>query len=97
MSCVLFFFKDTATTEIYTDLHTLSRQDALPICIAREVLMDAGAPATITALSTGMACSTSMIGAIEAAGMINGTSRRLALVGGVESMSRVQIGLGQTL
>src|SRR3546814_12863957 len=29
--------------------------------------------------------------------MINGTSRRLALVGGVESMSRVQIGLGQTL
>src|SRR3546814_1672765 len=25
------------------------------------------------------------------------TSRRLALVGGVESMSRVQIGLGQTL
>src|SRR3546814_4425039 len=65
--------------------------------IAREVLMDAGAPATITALSTVMACSTSMIGAIEAAGMINGTSRRLALVGGVESMSRVQIGLGQTL
>src|SRR3546814_5914940 len=56
--------------------------------IAREVLMDAGAPATITALSTVMACSTSMIGAIEAAGMINGTSRRLALVGGVESMSR---------
>src|SRR3546814_10890503 len=50
-----------------------------------------------TALSTVMACSTSMIGAIEAAGMINGTSRRLALVGGVESMSRVQIGLGQTL
>src|SRR3546814_490916 len=33
--------------------------------IAREVLMDAGAPATITALSTVMACSTSMIGAIE--------------------------------
>src|SRR3546814_311969 len=63
----------------------------------RSVLMDAGAPATITALSTVMACSTSMIGAIEAAGMINGTSRRLALVGGVESMSRVQIGLGQTL
>jgi acetyl-CoA C-acetyltransferase len=65
--------------------------------IAREVLMDAGAPATITAFSTVMACSTSMIGAIEAAGMINDTSRRLALVGGVESMSRVQIGLGQTL
>ena len=38
-----------------------------------------------------------MIGAIEAAGMLNDSSRQLALVGGVESMSRVQIGLGQTL
>src|SRR3546814_12520260 len=28
---VLFFFNDTATTEIYTYLHTLSRHDALPI------------------------------------------------------------------
>jgi acetyl-CoA C-acetyltransferase len=65
--------------------------------LAREVLMDAGAPPTITAFSTVMACSTSMIGAIEAAGMLDDASRQLALVGGVESMSRVQIGLGQTL
>src|SRR3546814_16331338 len=27
----LFFFKDTASNEIYTDLHTLSRHDALPV------------------------------------------------------------------
>ena len=65
--------------------------------IAREVLMDAGAPATIPAFSTIMACSTSMIGAIEAAGMVDGNSRNLALVGGVESMSRIQLGLGQPL
>jgi acetyl-CoA C-acetyltransferase len=65
--------------------------------IAREVLMESGAPATIPAFSTIMACSTSMIGAIEAAGMIDGRSRNLALVGGVESMSRVQLGLGQKL
>jgi acetyl-CoA C-acetyltransferase len=65
--------------------------------IAREVLMDAGAPATVPAFSTIMACSTSMIGAIEAAGMIDGNSRNLALVGGVESMSRIQLGLGQPL
>jgi acetyl-CoA C-acetyltransferase len=65
--------------------------------IAREVLMDAGADATIPAFSTVMACSTSMIGAFEAAGMIDGEARNLALVGGVESMSRVQIGLGQAL
>jgi acetyl-CoA C-acetyltransferase len=65
--------------------------------IAREILMDAGADATIPAFSTVMACSTSMIGAIEAAGMINGVNRNLALVGGVESMSRVQLGLGQPL
>src|SRR3546814_16601675 len=30
---VVFFFNDTATTEIYTYVHTLSLHDALPICI----------------------------------------------------------------
>jgi acetyl-CoA C-acetyltransferase len=65
--------------------------------IAREVLMDAGVAPTIPAFSTVMACSTSMIGAIEAAGLINGVNRNLALVGGVESTSRVQLGLGQSL
>src|SRR5881227_4500825 len=29
-----FFFNDTATTEIYTTVHTLSLHDALPICEA---------------------------------------------------------------
>src|SRR3546814_2811207 len=29
---MLFFFNDTATTEIYTYGHTLSLHDALPIC-----------------------------------------------------------------
>src|SRR5262245_11799555 len=65
--------------------------------IAREVLMDAGIDATVPAYSTVMACSTSMVGAIEAAGMIDGESYNLALVGGVDSLSRVQIGLGQKL
>jgi acetyl-CoA C-acetyltransferase len=65
--------------------------------IAREILMDSGLPPTIPAYSTIMACSTSMMGAIQAAGMVDGDSRNLALVGGVESMSRVQIGLGVKL
>ena len=65
--------------------------------IAREVLMDAGIDATVPAFSTVMACSTSMMGTIEAAGMIDGDSYNLALVGGVDSLSRVQIGLGQRL
>jgi acetyl-CoA C-acetyltransferase len=65
--------------------------------IAREILMDAGAPPTIPAFSTVMACSTSMTGAIEAAGMIDGAARSLALVGGVDSLSRIQLGLGQRL
>src|SRR3546814_13544019 len=30
-----FFFNDTATTEIYTYLHTLSLHDALPIFVER--------------------------------------------------------------
>src|SRR3546814_17866281 len=30
-----FFFSDTATTEFYTFLHTLSLHDSLPICSCR--------------------------------------------------------------
>src|SRR3546814_17801436 len=33
----LFFCSDTATTEIYTYLHTLSLPDALPICYCPKV------------------------------------------------------------
>ena len=65
--------------------------------IGREVLMDAGVDATVPAFSTVMACSTSMMGAIEAAGMIDGDAYNLALVGGVDSLSRIQVGLGQKL
>jgi acetyl-CoA C-acetyltransferase len=65
--------------------------------IAREILMDAGIDPTVPAYSTVMACSTSMMGVFEAAGMIDGETRNLALVGGVDSMSRVQLGLGTSL
>jgi acetyl-CoA C-acetyltransferase len=65
--------------------------------LAREILLEAGLDPTIPAFTTIMACSTSMVGAIEAAGMLDGRNRNLALVGGVESMSRVQIGLSQGL
>src|SRR5881227_1746232 len=34
----VFFFNDTATTEIYTTVHTLSLHDALPICVAAGLL-----------------------------------------------------------
>jgi acetyl-CoA C-acetyltransferase len=64
--------------------------------IAREVLIDAGLDQTIPAFTTVLACSTSMVGTFEAAGMLGG-DLDLALVGGVESMSRVQIGLSQGL
>src|SRR3546814_1545889 len=39
-----FFFNDTATTEIYTYGHTLSRHDALPIyrAVAEDVVADLG-------------------------------------------------------
>jgi acetyl-CoA C-acetyltransferase len=65
--------------------------------IAREVLMDAGVGATIPAFSTVMACGTSMVGAFEAAGMLDDDSRTLALVGGVDSLSQIQLGLSQPL
>ncbi len=64
--------------------------------IAREVLLEAGLDPATPAFSTVLACSTSMVGAFEAAGMLGG-SLQLAMAGGVESMSRVQIGLSQGL
>ncbi len=65
--------------------------------IAREILMDAGIDPTVPAYSTVMACSTSMMAVFEAAGMLDGATRNLALVGGVDSLSRVQLGLGTSL
>jgi acetyl-CoA C-acetyltransferase len=65
--------------------------------IAREVVLDAGLDPTIPAYGTVMACSTSMAGAFQAAGLLDGRGRDLALVGGAESMSQVQIGLSQKL
>src|SRR3546814_1726309 len=38
----MFFFNDTATTEIYSVGHTLSLHDALPIFLGREIAVDQG-------------------------------------------------------
>ncbi len=65
--------------------------------IAREVQIEAGLDQSIPAFSTVLACSTSMVAALEAASMLGHGGMELALVGGVESMSRVQIGLSQNL
>jgi len=62
--------------------------------IAREVMAQAEVNLSTPAFSTVLACATSMVAAFEAAGML-GPNRHLALCGGVESMSRVQIGLTQ--
>src|SRR3546814_6612782 len=40
MSSVHFFFKDTAPTETYPYLHTLSLHDALPICVCNLLFED---------------------------------------------------------
>lgn len=61
--------------------------------IAREILLDAGLDPAIPAWSTVMACSTSMTGVLQVASMLDSRGRDLGLVGGVEAMSKVQIGL----
>jgi acetyl-CoA C-acetyltransferase len=65
--------------------------------LAREVWLEAGLDPHRPTFSTSMACSTSMMAAFEAASLIARGSGALALAGGVESMSRVQVGLGQAL
>jgi acetyl-CoA C-acetyltransferase len=64
--------------------------------IAREVLIEAKLDQATPAFSTVLACSTSMVAVFEAEGLLGGDVS-LALCGGVESMSRVQIGLKQGL
>lgn len=63
--------------------------------LAREIIMDAGMDQHIPGFTAIMACSTSMLAAIQAAEMADEDT--LALVGGAESMSRVQLGLSQNL
>src|SRR5215468_1699302 len=63
--------------------------------LAREVWLEAKLDPHVPTFTTIMQCSTSMVGVFEAAGMLARGSTALGLVGGVESMSRVQIGLGQ--
>jgi acetyl-CoA C-acetyltransferase len=65
--------------------------------LAREVWLEAKLDPHVPTFTTIMQCSTSMVGVFEAAGMLGPGRAALALVGGVESMSRVQIGLGQNL
>jgi acetyl-CoA C-acetyltransferase len=65
--------------------------------LAREVWLEAKLDPHTPTFTTIMQCSTSMVGVFEAAGMFRRSRAVLALVGGVESMSRVQTGLGQNL
>jgi len=65
--------------------------------LAREVWLESKLDPHVPTFTTIMQCSTSMVGVFEAAGMLGRGRAALALVGGVESMSRVQIGLGHNL
>jgi acetyl-CoA C-acetyltransferase/acetyl-CoA acyltransferase len=67
--------------------------DATVSNIARELIFEAKMSPEIPAFSTVMACSTSFIGTIEAAGMVGHGDFHLALVGGVETMSHVPLAL----
>ena len=67
--------------------------DATISNIARELVFEAGLDPEIPAFSTVLACSTSFVGMIQAAGMIGRGGTHLALVGGVETMSHVPIAL----
>jgi len=61
--------------------------------IARELVFEAGLHPETPAFSTVLACSTSFMAAIEAAGMIGSGDTHLALVGGAETMSHVPLAL----
>jgi acetyl-CoA C-acetyltransferase/acetyl-CoA acyltransferase len=63
--------------------------------VARELVFEADLDPEIPAFSDVMACSTSFIGALAAAGFLGHGDAHLALVGGVETMSHRPIALRQ--
>lgn len=63
--------------------------------IARELVFEASLTPSIVAFSDTMACSTSFVGVIAAAGMLGRGDMHLALVGGAETMSHRPIALKQ--
>lgn len=63
--------------------------------VARELVFEADLDPEIAAFSDVMACSTSFVGALTAAGMLGRGDAHLALVGGVETMSHRPIALRQ--
>jgi acetyl-CoA C-acetyltransferase/acetyl-CoA acyltransferase len=65
--------------------------------IAREIWLDAQLDARVPAYSLVLACASSVAAALSAGGMLREGVRDLSLVGGVESMSRPQIGFNQQL
>jgi acetyl-CoA C-acetyltransferase/acetyl-CoA acyltransferase len=69
--------------------------DPLVSNIARELVFEAGLDPEIPAFSTILACGSSFVGALQAAGQVGRGGMRLALVGGVETMSHAPIALRQ--
>lgn len=61
--------------------------------LARELWLDAKLEPHVPTFTTIIQCSTSMIAVFEAAGMLGYGGTALAIAGGVESMSHVQVGL----
>jgi acetyl-CoA C-acetyltransferase len=61
--------------------------------VARELVFEADLDPEIPAFSDVMACSTSFVGAVAAAGLLGRGDAHLALVGGVETMSHRPIAL----
>ncbi len=61
--------------------------------IAREAWLKAGLSPDVPGFSTTLACATSMVGCIQASGMLGRGGTHLAMVGGSESMSHVAIAL----
>jgi acetyl-CoA C-acetyltransferase len=65
--------------------------------LAREIWLDSKLDPHVPTFTTVMQCSTSMVAAFEAVSILGERRAALALVGGVESMTRVEIGLGMNL
>jgi acetyl-CoA C-acetyltransferase len=65
--------------------------------LAREIWLEAGLDPHVPTFTTILQCCTSMLAAFEAAAMLHPEGPALAMAGGSESMSRVQVGLSANL
>ena len=91
---MLFRSNDTATTEIYTTVHTLSLHDALPTSPSSSSLTVTGSPVSATVLAVDVASVESDSPTVFSLQVSTNDADEVAALAAANEASLIQIGSG---